>query len=205
MRATPLAILLLALSGCVGPAPPGAPLDESPAADPTPTPSIPASSPAASPYAGQETRPIKALSPEEVEGYRAGAGLGYAKSAELNHYPGPLHALELADELSLAPEQRAAISRLREEMLAKAIPLGESYLRAEADIEEAFRTAGLDADALRTLLARAAAIEADLRFVHLDAHLATRALLTPHQVERYDVLRGYAEGAHGGAGHDHGH
>ena len=48
---------------------------------------VPASE--ASPYAGQEMQELKALSESEVEGLLAGQGMGYAKTAELNGYPGP--------------------------------------------------------------------------------------------------------------------
>ena len=41
---------------------------------------------APSPYAGEESRNIKALSTEEIQGYEAGKGMGFAKSAELNGY-----------------------------------------------------------------------------------------------------------------------
>ena len=58
------------------------------------------------PYAGQDVREIKALSPERAEGLKAGAGLGYALAAELNGWPGPLHVLELADDLDLSSSQR---------------------------------------------------------------------------------------------------
>ena len=44
------------------------------------------------PYAGQQQRDLKALSADEVKQYLEGAGLGYAKPAELNHYPGPPRA-----------------------------------------------------------------------------------------------------------------
>lgn len=47
------------------------------------------------PYAGQETREIKALSPDEVAAHLEGRGMGFAKAAELNHYPGPKHVLDL--------------------------------------------------------------------------------------------------------------
>ena len=40
------------------------------------------------PYAGDAGREIKALPPDEVEQYLSGAGMGYAKAAELNHFPG---------------------------------------------------------------------------------------------------------------------
>ena len=49
-----------------------------------------------SPYAGQQTRAIKALSPEDLAGLLNGEGRGMAKAAELNGYPGPVHVLELA-------------------------------------------------------------------------------------------------------------
>ena len=38
--------------------------------------------------------------------FLAGAGMGYAKAAELNSYPGPMHVLELADRLGLTPDQQ---------------------------------------------------------------------------------------------------
>jgi hypothetical protein len=63
---------------------------------------------APSPYAGQEGRPIKALSETEMRDLAEGRGMGLAKAAELNSYPGPLHVLELADRLELSEAQRAA-------------------------------------------------------------------------------------------------
>ncbi|MCL4744462.1 MAG: hypothetical protein KJZ83_03505, partial [Burkholderiaceae bacterium] len=56
-------------------------------------------------YVGEETRGIKALAPAEVDGLLGGKGLGFARSAELNGYPGPAHVLELSDELALSAEQ----------------------------------------------------------------------------------------------------
>ena len=62
----------------------------------------------ASPYAGQEQRSIKALSEDEIRDLREGRGMGLAKAAELNSYPGPLHVLQLAAELGLSDAQRKA-------------------------------------------------------------------------------------------------
>src|SRR5689334_17464381 len=53
------------------------------------------------PYAGQQTRTIKALSPADVAALLKGEGMGMAKAAELNGYPGPLHVLTLSQELKL--------------------------------------------------------------------------------------------------------
>ena len=50
----------------------------------------------ASPYVGLEAREIKALSEEQRQELLDGHGMGLALAAELNHYPGPKHVLELA-------------------------------------------------------------------------------------------------------------
>lgn len=63
------------------------------------------------PYAGEQGREIKALSADEVKQYLSGAGMGYAKAAEMNHFPGPTHVL---DKLGLTAEQRADVKRLME-------------------------------------------------------------------------------------------
>ena len=45
------------------------------------------------PYAGQQARTIKALSDDDLAALRKGEGMGMAKAAELNGYPGPAHVL----------------------------------------------------------------------------------------------------------------
>jgi len=53
------------------------------------------------PYAGMQTRPLKALSGDELADLREGRGMGFALAGELNGYPGPKHVLELAAESDL--------------------------------------------------------------------------------------------------------
>jgi hypothetical protein len=62
------------------------------------------------PYAGLQNRSIKSLSDQQIADLNAGRGMGLALAAELNGYPGPVHAIELAGELHLSPEQVAAVS-----------------------------------------------------------------------------------------------
>jgi hypothetical protein len=161
-------------------------------------PSHPSASPRAeggvaepSPYAGQEERAIKSLSDEEVEGYLQGHGVGMARPAELNHYPGPRHVLDLAAPLGLSPAQIPAAQGVFEQMRAAVLPLGERYVTQERRLDELFGRSEVEAESLRAVLDEAARVQAELRFAHLRAHLAMRALLTPQQVARYDELRGY--------------
>ena len=148
-----------------------------------------ASSP--SPYAGQEMRTIKSFSAKEIESLRSGGGMGFAKLAELNHYPGPRHVLDSAQELELTPSQLAATEALFAEMRTNAIALGKELLDAEAALDRAFASKEIDADALERALFEIGNIRARLRFVHLEAHLRQRDLLTDTQVARYDRIRAY--------------
>jgi Spy/CpxP family protein refolding chaperone len=143
-------------------------------------------------YAGHETREIKALSPHEVEQYRSGAGMGYAKSAELNHFPGPMHVLELADQLALTEGQRVATRTLMDQHKREARSIGMELVDAERSLEALFRRGSPDEAALARAVREAAALQGEYRLSHLETHRRMRALLTEDQVKRYDALRGYA-------------
>lgn len=174
---TSLLLLALALSACA------------PSAD----------EPPASPYAAETDRPIKALSAQEIADLRAGEGMGLAKAAELNHYPGPRHVLDLADDLDLTDTQRAQTQAIFEAMQTEARRLGAMIVAQETTLDSLFAGGTAEAGTLRARLNHIGALQSELRFVHLDAHLQMRRLLTPRQVMHYDMVRGYSNGAD----HDH--
>ena len=148
-----------------------------------------------SPYAGQQERPIKALSDEETKQYLAGAGMGYARAAELNGFPGPMHVLELADRLELSPEQRSATHKLLEAHKAEARAIGEKRVATEKALDDLFKTGRADEKEVADIVRASAQLEGEYRLSHLDTHLKMRSLLTSQQVAQYNVLRGYAERA----------
>jgi Spy/CpxP family protein refolding chaperone len=149
-----------------------------------------------SPYAGQEEREIKALSGEEVQGYLTGSGMGFAKAAELHHYPGPRHVLELAEPLQLSKEQRRKTQTIFESMRTEAVRLGTQLLGRERHLDTLFAAGTISEAMLEQLVADIATIQGQLRTVHLRAHLAQRNVLTPEQLRRYDALRGYEVPSH---------
>jgi Spy/CpxP family protein refolding chaperone len=146
------------------------------------------------PYSGQEARDIKALSAEEVKQYLSGAGMGYAKAAELNRFPGPQHTLELADQLRLSTEQRAAVKALMDAHKAEARAIGAKLVDAERVLDHLFRSGRVSQAALSEAVGKAAALQGEYRLSHLETHRRLRDVLTEEQVARYDVLRGYAAG-----------
>jgi Spy/CpxP family protein refolding chaperone len=156
-----------------------------------------------SPYVGQEMRDIKALSPQDIDDYLNGRGLGYAKAAELNHYPGPRHVLDLANELALTPKQMRQTRAIFETMHAQAVALGKQLVEKEQALDRQFVTGSMDAVSLQALLSDIGVLQANIRYAHLVAHLEQKALLTTQQVQLYDQLRGYR--AAYGQGHRHAH
>ena len=146
----------------------------------------------ASPYAGQDSRDIKALSAQDVQRYLRGEGMGYAKAAELNHYPGPRHVLDLADQLNLSAEQRQRTQQIFDRMKAAALPLGQQIVSEERRLNSLFAASSIDQATLAAETAKIADLQGQLRDVHLSAHLATRAVLTQDQIVQYDRLRGYS-------------
>ena len=161
-----------------------------------------------SPYAGQEARAIKSLSDAEVKDLLSGQGMGLAKAAELNGYPGPAHVLEHAQALGLSPHQRHATEALMQRHKERARQLGRELVDAERRLDEAFARRTIDAGALAALTADIGARQARLRQEHLHTHLEQTALLDEAQVRRYNELRGYTGAAQthqGGHGqHPHG-
>jgi hypothetical protein len=145
----------------------------------------------ASPYTGQEQRAIKALSEEEIRDLLEARGMGLAKAAELNSYPGPLHVLQLAAQLGLSDAQRKATDSLYANMRQRALSIGRQIIEAERTLDRAFVNGAIEPATLRSQTGAIASLQGELRAVHLEAHLAQRALLTPEQITRYDVLRGY--------------
>ena len=144
-----------------------------------------------SPYAGEETRLIKSLSPEDIKELRQGSGWGLAKAAELNGLPGPFHLLELKDQIPLTPEQVDAVTAIYERMRAAASAEGERFIAAEQALEDAFRAGTMTEKSLQAMLADIERSRARLRFIHLSAHLGTPKLLAEVQIARYARLRGY--------------
>ena len=158
------------------------------------------------PYAGQQHRQIKSLSEKEITGLLAGHGMGLAKPAELNHYPGPRHVLDLADKLELSERQRQKTQELFADMKQRAQALGKQIITAETQLDALFAKGKADEKSLHQQLLEIARLRGELRHAHLVTHLAQRRILTAHQVKQYDTLRGYNDSNlhhHHGGTHAH--
>jgi Spy/CpxP family protein refolding chaperone len=145
----------------------------------------------ASPYVDLQTRTIKALSEQQISDLRSGRGMGLALAAELNGYPGPLHVIELANELGLSAAQKQRMQTLFAEMKAEASAIGEQLISEEAALDRLFARKEINAEALAAATNKIGVTQAALRAAHLKYHLATVEVLHPEQVRKYGHLRGY--------------
>jgi hypothetical protein len=145
-------------------------------------------------YSGLQTRAIKSLSDEQIVDLRAGRGMGLALAAEMNAYPGPSHAIELAEKIGLSSDQVRKLRGLFDAMKADAIPLGERLIEQEARLNDLFASKTANVDAIASATRDIGGTQAELRNSHLKYHLSTMTIMSPDQVKRYGQLRGYADG-----------
>jgi hypothetical protein len=158
-----------------------------------------------SPYREQLASEIRGLTAKEIEDFREGRGMAFARAAELNGYPGPGHILDAveAGQFHLSSDQLIAVQQLFEGMSGEVQRLGAAILKEEQGLETAFCARTIDATDLREHVARIAALQGELRAVHLSTHLATRALLNNDQIEHYNQVRGYMGSDAGPDQHNH--
>lgn len=142
-------------------------------------------------YAGQEKREIKALSADDLKKYLNGEGMGYAKAAELNGFPGPKHIIENESSLDLTAEQKKGVQSSFKKMKAEAVSLGKTIVQKEKELDQLFAQGKVDDEKLKEKTSEIAKLQGDLRATHLRAHLEMKQLLTDEQVDKYKKLRGY--------------
>lgn len=133
---------------------------------------------------------------EEINGLLTGRGMGQAKVAEVNGYPGPAHVLELSKALQLTPLQLRQTQQLFESMQHSARALGRTLLAQERELDQQFASGNITPQELADQLQRIGENRARLRETHLRAHLDQATILTPQQIQRYAQLRGLHYQAH---------
>ncbi|MBI1882357.1 MAG: Spy/CpxP family protein refolding chaperone [Chloroflexi bacterium] len=146
---------------------------------------------AQSPYVAQLNSPVRGLSAQEVDDLLNGRGTGFARTAELNNYPGPRHVLDLQQELNLSPEQVTHIEGIFQQMRAEAKRIGQEIVQRESQFSTAFANQIITEAGLQAQTEALAQLYGRLRATHLQAHLQITLLLSAEQIAQYNSLRGY--------------
>ena len=137
--------------------------------------------------------PVAALTqqtiPPDREGLLKGMGMGLAEIAEINNFPEPKHTIDLKNELGLTRDQLKKTEALDKVVASAALAKGEEIVLAEEELSKLFEAGTISEKVLRSELEEIGKLRADLRFIHLQAHLRMKQILTPDQVKRYGELR----------------
>ena len=142
-------------------------------------------------HSSEEGKEIKALTSEQINFYLNGDGMGLAKTAELNHYPGPKHVLDLAEQLNLDQAQVDSTQKIIDLMKEGAVYIGEKIIEKEKQLDQLFGSGKADEESVGNLVKEIAEYQGELRLAHLKAHIQQKSILTPEQISLYDKLRGY--------------
>lgn len=143
-------------------------------------------------YSSEAGNEIKALTSEQVTGYLTGEGMGLAKAAELNHYPGPKHVLNLVNELNLTQAQIDSTKKFVHSVKEEAVHIGKLIIEQEKQLNQLFSDGNADEESVQNLVNEIAKHQGELRFIHLNAHIKQKKILTTEQISLYDKLRGYS-------------
>ena len=144
-----------------------------------------------SPYAHARSAEVSSLTPDEVRELQNGEGMGLARAAELNRFPGPRHLLDLRLELDLDHAQIERIEAIHKKMRTRAIAKGKDILKAEFHLANLFASGQPAAAEVKRITEHLGIMRGQLRAIHLIAHIESTRELRSGQIEGYDRLRGY--------------
>jgi Spy/CpxP family protein refolding chaperone len=127
--------------------------------------------------------------PSDREGLSKGLDMDLAAIAESNNLPNPGRVLALKNELGLTRDQVKKTEALEKVAASAAVAKGGEIIQAEEELAAMFETGGVNEKALRSKLEQIGKARAELRFIHLQAHLRMKQVLTPDQVKQYIELK----------------
>jgi Spy/CpxP family protein refolding chaperone len=134
-------------------------------------------------------RRVDLLLDEAEEVLATGRGFGMAFAADQNGYPGPMHALELRDQLGLTADQMPALETLTQSMFDEARPRSRDLLDAEDKLRRLFADGTATSAQVESMAREIERARADVRLIHLRAHLKTFDVLNARQRQVYGQIR----------------
>ena len=133
----------------------------------------------------------QAVIPSDREGLLSGEGMGLASFAEMNSYPGPKHVLELKNQLGLTQDQEKKTETLMKGVQVSAKLLGAEIVGEEESLSKLFESGKITEKILRARAERIGTLRGQLRFIHMQAHVKMKTVLSSNQIQRYTELRGH--------------
>lgn len=118
-------------------------------------------------------------------------GMGLASYAEMNSYPGPKHVIEFKDQLGLSADQLKKTEGLMKGVELSGKLTGQDIVREEEGLYKLFESGTANDRTVRAGVERIGKLRGELRFIHLQAHVKMKQILSANQIQRYNELRGH--------------
>jgi Spy/CpxP family protein refolding chaperone len=138
---------------------------------------------------GHGHRQMQAMLDEIDRVIASGRGAGLAFAADQHGYPGPMHVLELKEQLQLTPAQEVLLMALQHAMFTDSRPKSARLMDAEARLRRLFADGVADEAGVRAAVTEIERARTEVRLVHLLTHLQTRPVLTAEQRRLYHAAR----------------
>jgi Spy/CpxP family protein refolding chaperone len=128
------------------------------------------------------------VTPPDKDQLLNGDPAGQTMSADSNGFPSPQKILLLKDQLNLTKDQVKKIDEMLKNLPVSATVKGQEIVEAEEELSKIFVTGNVNEKTLRTKLERLGKLRAELRFIHLQAYLKAKQVLSANQWERVKGL-----------------
>ena len=119
----------------------------------------------------------------------SGDAAGQTLAAEKNGFPSPQKIVSLKDQIGLTKDQLKKMNEIVTNVPISATVKGQEIVDAEEELNKLFESGAINEKTLRMKLERIGKMRADLRFVHLQAYLKEKLILTAKQWERLKELQ----------------
>lgn len=134
--------------------------------------------------------PVSTLTYAQYDAYTKGDDInGFSTLAESNHYPLPDKVLKVGKQVGLTPLQTSKITELATNLARKKKEMGVFIIRNEGVLDSLFRNNKLNDGLLIFYTNRSGLYYGELRNAILQACYATKQVLTPLQIKRFEAAK----------------
>ncbi|MDB5013658.1 MAG: hypothetical protein JWQ25_1860 [Daejeonella sp.] len=128
-----------------------------------------------------------------VDSSKIAKAVEMVKVAEVNNYPDPCRVIEISNHLKLTPAQLSKLTTIKSSLEFKAKEMDGFINQQEKKLNDLFASGKAEEGSIIYYTNKLGLYEGELRNAYLQAHLKTRYVLTPAQLNKYNQLEGTAK------------
>lgn len=132
--------------------------------------------------------PFPFISGQQYQWYVEGNNPEMMLMAEVNNYPSPKNTLRFQKQLELTDYQKSQLRAIATETDRKLAEMSRFLIAEQTKLNTLFKTNKITEGSLIYYTNKIGSLEGELRNAYLRAHIQTRRILTPGQLDKYAQL-----------------